>query len=222
MKKVVTLFACLLFFCLVGSSVFAAISSSGVTGITVPVPVSQGGTGSTSTTNARTALGLNDMSVQASNNVTISGGNISGATLDSDTLSNSTILSSGMTSSTIDSTPIGSITPSVARAYYVLNAVTTTNYTLVLGDNGKLVTLSNASAITVNIPTNASVAFPTTSTSATRIEFLSIGAGIVTFVPAGGVTLNSKNSKVTLTGNGSPGMLIKLGTNTWELVGDLN
>ena len=38
-------------------------------------------------------------------------------------------------------------------------ADTTTAYTLVLGDAGKYVTLSNAASITLTIPTNASVAF---------------------------------------------------------------
>ena len=40
-----------------------------------------------------------------------------------------------------------------------VNAQTGTTYTPVLGDNGKLVTLNNASAITVSIPTNASVTY---------------------------------------------------------------
>ena len=41
-----------------------------------------------------------------------------------------------------------------------INAQTGTTYTLVLTDAGKIVTLSNASAITLTVPTNASVAFP--------------------------------------------------------------
>ena len=41
-----------------------------------------------------------------------------------------------------------------------INANTSTAYTFVLSDNGKLVTSNNASAQTLSIPTNASVAFP--------------------------------------------------------------
>jgi hypothetical protein len=41
-----------------------------------------------------------------------------------------------------------------------INANTATTYTFVLTDNGKLVTSDNASAQTLSIPTNASVAFP--------------------------------------------------------------
>ena len=45
-------------------------------------------------------------------------------------------------------------------AYVGVDARTGTTYTLVLADRGKLVTCSNTGAITVTIPTNASVAFP--------------------------------------------------------------
>ncbi|MGB1278485.1 MAG: hypothetical protein ACPG5V_00880 [Vibrio cyclitrophicus] len=40
-----------------------------------------------------------------------------------------------------------------------VNTQTGTTYTLVLGDAGKVLTLTNASAITLTVPTHASVAF---------------------------------------------------------------
>jgi hypothetical protein len=55
-----------------------------------------------------------------------------------------------------------------------LNAQTGTTYTPVLADNGKLVTLSNASAITLTVPTNASVAYATGA----QINIQQIGAGL--------------------------------------------
>jgi hypothetical protein len=92
-----------------------------------------------------------------------------------------------------------------------VNTQTGTSYTLVLADQGGLVTLSNASAVTVTIPTNASVAYAT----GTVINLLNLGAGSVTVSAAGGVTLNG--SATTLAQNAQV-TLIKLGTNTWNAV----
>ena len=100
----------------------------------------------------------------------------------------------------------------------IINAQTGTSYTLVLTDAGKLITTSNASPVTVTIPLNSSVAFPL----GTRIDVLSIGAGITSIAATGGVTLSSKDSNKKLTKQGSAGSLIKTGTDTWWLVGDLS
>jgi len=97
------------------------------------------------------------------------------------------------------------------------NAQTGTTYTLVLTDAGKMVTLTNASAITLTIPTNASVAFPVN----TRIDLLQYGAGQVT-VGGAGVTINSSGAKLKLTGQYSGASLWKKATDTWVLIGDLS
>lgn len=99
----------------------------------------------------------------------------------------------------------------------VENAQTGTTYTLVLGDAGKMVTLTNASAITLTVPTNASVAFPVN----TRIDLLQYGAGQVT-VGGAGVTIYSSGSKLKLTGQYSGATLWKKATDTWVLIGDLS
>lgn len=91
-----------------------------------------------------------------------------------------------------------------------LNDQTGTTYTMVLTDAGKTVTLNNASAVTVTIPTNASVAFET----GTRIEFTNKGAGDVTISPAGGVTLNNSS---TIPQN-QTASIRKLDTNTWVMI----
>jgi len=96
------------------------------------------------------------------------------------------------------------------------NAQTGTTYTLVAADAGKMVTLTNASAITLTIPTNASVAFPVN----TRIDLLQYGAGQVT-VGGAGVTINSSGAKLKLTGQYSGASLWKKATDTWVLIGDL-
>ena len=91
----------------------------------------------------------------------------------------------------------------------------TTSYTLVLTDAQKLVTLNNASAITLTIPTNASVAF----TIGDQVNIAQIGAGQVT-VGGAGVTLSSQGTKLKLNGQYSAATLIKIGTDEWVLVGN--
>ena len=98
-----------------------------------------------------------------------------------------------------------------------INAQTGTTYTLVLADRGGLVTLSNASAITLTVPTNASVAFAV----GTQIGLLQTGAGPVTIAGASGVTVTSFGSLTKLAGNGSLAVLVKVDTNTWYLSGQL-
>jgi len=100
----------------------------------------------------------------------------------------------------------------------VLNAQTGTAYTLALVDGGALVTLSNASPVTLTIPANGTVAFPV----GTQVDLAQVGAGQVTVAAAGGVTLQSAGSQVKLTGQYSAGTLVKLATNTWLLAGDLS
>lgn len=93
----------------------------------------------------------------------------------------------------------------------------TASYTLVIGDAGKLVTMSNASANNLTVPPNSSVAFPT----GTRIDVIQKGAGQTTIVAGSGVTLNSKGSALKLSGQYAGASLIKYATDTWFVVGDL-
>ena len=99
----------------------------------------------------------------------------------------------------------------------VTNAQTGTAYTLALSDAGKLVELSNAAAITLTVPTNGTIAFPT----GTQIDILQTGAGQVT-VGGAGVTLQSESSKLKLKAQYAAATLIKRDTDTWVLVGNLS
>jgi len=99
----------------------------------------------------------------------------------------------------------------------VENAQTGTTYTLVLTDAGKIVTCSNASAITLTVPPNSSVAFPTNS----RIDLLQYGVGQVTIAAGSGVTIYSSGSKLKLTGQYSGATLWKKASDTWVLIGDI-
>ena len=97
-----------------------------------------------------------------------------------------------------------------------INAQIGTTYQLVITDVGKLITLTNASAIAVTIPTNAVVPFLV----GTRIDLLQGGAGKVTFSGVG-VTIKSKSSNKSIGAQNVAVSLIKEATDTWYLIGDL-
>jgi hypothetical protein len=92
----------------------------------------------------------------------------------------------------------------------------TTSYTLVLGDEGNVVEMESASANTVTIPTNASVAFNIGSS----IDVFQKGTGQTSVVAGAGVTiLNTPGLKFR--DRYSMATLIKRDTNTWIVSGDL-
>jgi C4-dicarboxylate-specific signal transduction histidine kinase len=106
----------------------------------------------------------------------------------------------------------------VATAMIAINAQTGTTYTTVLADDGKLITCSNASAITVTIPPNSSVAYGI----GTQLNFAQLLAGQVTLAAGAGVTLNSEGTKLKLKGQYAVGTCVKTDTNTWFVVGNLS
>lgn len=106
---------------------------------------------------------------------------------------------------------------------YTVNAQTGTTYTTVLSDSYQvLITMSNASANTLKIPTNASVAHPV----GTVITVLNKGAGVCTIsaVTSGTTTVLSAGATAaapTLAQYKSCA-LIKVDTDTWYVVGGIS
>jgi len=98
------------------------------------------------------------------------------------------------------------------------NEQTGTTYTLVLADGGKLVEMNNASANTLTVPPNSSVAFPV----GTQILVLQTGAGQTTLAAGAGVTVNSKDGNLKLSAQWCAATLIKRATDVWVVVGDLS
>lgn len=98
-----------------------------------------------------------------------------------------------------------------------INAQTGTSYTLVLSDAYNAVSLTNSSAITLTVPPDSSVGFLT----GTFVEFHQGGAGAVTVAAGSGVTVNSRGSRTTTTGQYAIAGLRKTAANTWILTGDL-
>jgi len=105
----------------------------------------------------------------------------------------------------------------LATAMIAINAQTGASYTTVLADDGKLITVSNASANTLTIPPNSSVAYGI----GTQINIAQLGAGTVTITAGAGVTLNSDGAKLKLNAQYAVATCVKTDTNTWFVVGNL-
>ncbi len=124
------------------------------------------------------------------------------------------------TTDTLTNKTLTSPTITDAKQNVTLNAQTGVTYTFVLADNGKLVTLSNASAITATVPTNASVAYATGAI----INIQQIGAGQVTIVGDTGVTITSTGATATTPktrAQYSAASIVKTGTDSWTVIGDI-
>lgn len=103
-----------------------------------------------------------------------------------------------------------------------INTQTGTSFTFALSDATSIVTFNNASAISVTIPTNASVAFAV----GTQLNFVWItGAGQPTISGAGGVTIISTGAAPTsphLRAVNSMATAMQIAANTWLVVGDIS
>ena len=91
----------------------------------------------------------------------------------------------------------------------------TASYTLALSD--PYVRMNSTSALTLTVPTNASVAFPI----GTQITVVAVNTGKVTVAAASGVTILTSET-LKLRKRGSAVTLTKVDTNSWELVGDVD
>lgn len=98
------------------------------------------------------------------------------------------------------------------------NAQTGTTYTLVLIDAAnKLVTTSNASAVTVTVP-------PSVFAVGNTINVQSIGVGLTTFAQGAGVTITSTGASASapiLRARYSAATIICTASNVFTIVGDL-
>ena len=161
------------------------------TGVTGTLPVANGGTGVTTST--------------GSGNVVLS----TSPTLVTPTLGAATATSIAFSDGTQSKEGVPSRTP--------INQQTGTTYTTVLTDRDSLVECSNASAITVTIPPNSSVAYPV----GTSIDILQTSTGQVTIAAGAGVTVNATPG-LKLRAQWSSATLFKRATDTWVVMGDLS
>lgn len=93
----------------------------------------------------------------------------------------------------------------------------TASYSLVLADRGKLIEMNVASANTLTVPLNSSIAFPIGS----KIDVTQYGAGATTITATSGVTIRSFTSYLKLAGQYAACTLVKIGTDEWYCYGNL-
>jgi hypothetical protein len=94
----------------------------------------------------------------------------------------------------------------------------TADYTLVLTDRDKMIEVNSSSALTISIPTDASVNFPI----GTSIDLLRVGSGAVTIAAATPATTTLNHTPGNkLRAQWSSATLFKRAANTWVLMGDL-
>ena len=100
------------------------------------------------------------------------------------------------------------------------NTQTGTTYQLVAADNGKVVELNNAAAVTVTLPQTSTLALA----KGFQCTLVQIGAGQVTVAKEGTDTIKSKDALLALTGQYSAAYVTKRtagSPNDWFLAGDL-
>ena len=98
------------------------------------------------------------------------------------------------------------------------NAQTGTTYTLVAADLGKIVTLSNASGITLTVP-------PSVFSTGNLINIQQIGVGQVTFAQGAGVTITSTGATASapkITSRYGAATIICTGSNTFTIIGGIS
>jgi len=156
-----------------------------------------GSTSGTTTVQATAIAGTNTLTLPATTSDTLVG------KATTDTLTNKTL-----TTPTINS----------AKINLALNAQTGTTYTLAASDSSKLVTTSNASAVTVTIP-------PAIFAAGEQINVQSIGAGITSFAAGVGVTITSTgatSAAPNLRTQFSACTIICTASNVFTVIGDLS
>jgi len=194
-----------------GVTAGTGLSGGGTSGsvtlsLSTPVSVANGGTGITSFgTGIATWLG------------TPSSANLAAAVTD-ETGSGALVFG---TSPTISG---GTFSDAVIRQPLATPTFSTNVYTLVLSDQGDILLASNGStAGTINVPTNASVAFPT----GTQITIIQTGSGQLTIQATTPATTTIASTGATSTApklraQYSSATLIKTATDTWYVVGDIS
>ena len=108
--------------------------------------------------------------------------------------------------------------PAVATLNLTFNAQTGTTYTLVAGDLNKLVTLDNASAITLTVPNGI-------FTTGQQINIQQIGAGQVSIASDGTSVLTSTGATSTapkLRAQYSAATIVCTSSNNFTVIGDLS
>jgi hypothetical protein len=182
----------------------------------------------------RLAIGTNDYALLADSAATngVSWKQIPAAGLASDSVTTAKILNANVTAAKLatDSVETAKIVDAnVTTAKLADKSVTSAKlgalsvgsgssaYTFVLADAETIYVYSSASAATLTIPLNSTVAFPV----GTQLNVIQYGNGQATIACASGATLVSEGSKFKTKAQYAIATAIKTETNVWVLVGNL-
>jgi len=124
-----------------------------------------------------------------------------------------------LSDSTSETSSIKAATPTAVSTLKqtVDSSTKTANYTLDPADAGKIIIMNVSSSTSI-----ITIPLETTFPAGARVDILQIGSVQTSVAPvSGSVTLNSKNGNRKLVGQYSAATLIKVGTNSWVLLGDL-
>lgn len=193
---------------------FGFINSSGSNDVTI-------NRNGSDTINGGTSLTLTDdtqfVTLIADDNSPDNWISLAGSTITAGTGLTKTGETISISSGGVDTTQLADNGVTPAKAAGSVNAQTGTTYTLVIGDAFKTITMSNASANTLTIPTNASVAFSTGD----RIDIWMKGAGTTTVTGDTGVTLNGVSAGGgAISAQYSAVSIVKIGTDEWLMSGN--
>ena len=172
----------------------------------------------------RLAVGTNDYALLADSAATngVAWKQIPAAGLASDSVTTAKILNSNVTTAKIADANVTtakladkSVTSAKLGALSVSSG--SSAYTFVLADAETIYVYSSASAATLTIPLNSTVAFPV----GTQLNVIQYGNGQATIACASGATLVSEGSKFKTKAQYAIATAIKTETNVWVLVGNL-
>jgi hypothetical protein len=94
-----------------------------------------------------------------------------------------------------------------------IKTLTGTTYTFLSTDNGDVLTMNNASPITVTVPSGLPVGY--------SVTVIQLGAGQVSFT-ASGTTINSYQSYTKIAGQHGSASLVSYSSNVFNLAGSLS
>ena len=171
----------------------------------------------------RLAVGTNAYALLADSTATngVAWGQVAAAGLATDAVTTVKILDANVTAAKLasDSVTQAKIADRAVGSAELTNLTVATaitdTYTLVLADAQKIIPLNKATAFTVTVPPNSSVAF----TIGDQVNLLQTGAGQITVAGGSGVTVNP-TAKLKLNGQYAAGTLVKVDTNSWVLIGN--
>lgn len=176
-----------------------------ISGVTASTGLNGGGTSGTVTVSIDTAVTTDLSTAQTLTNKNLSSGTNTFPSSLATLTGTQTLTNKTLTAPVID---------------LAINAQTGTTYTFVLADDGKFVTASNASAITVTIPPASSVAYATGA----QLNIIQKGAGQVTFAAGSGVTIRSTGATAAapkLRAQYSSATAVYEGSDVWYVIGDI-